>query len=820
MTPLQPPARRKRLRDELRRSPYVALTLLAVLGGKLALCRMAELDCEQAVYRGDDRVTVAVCHQAYERAHAPRDGVHLANALRRRGEPAQAAAIARALLATSAQADALYVLGKLAAGDDRHDEADAALRQALELHRHERRGEEAAKDLLALADAATARKRFGQALQLLDECAGAAAAIGARLTEGYCHLGSARALSMLGHRGGALQEIERAIALLHEPRDRTWIYLAKGDELQEDGEHAQAVVAYEQALALAQRAALQRAVRSAHLNLAYSLAQTARWTEAEQHLAAAIRLDAAVGEGVDRWTIDALIELGRGDAEGRAGEFAERAVRAATREAEAVKPSAGMRAGTGEEASHAAAEAATDELVEAETLRAEIALRRGELVAAERWARRAIHHVEQLRAAQPLLQLRAWVLARHRAPHEVLFASLARAGRAEEALLAFDGWMARASLDALTLDGETGAGFALDGAARDARGDLARDRLRVVQQAEDLKRLLPLLRTKQLVRSERRGVAGGAGERAHRALLALIVARGEIWRITADGSITEVQRVAALAELQLQLDELRTHPGDRPLAESLGERLLPPQLAVATPRVLHVVLDEPLAYLPVAALRRGGHRLGALRPLVRALRPANLTCLPPAKQRAGGKVREPRGPAIAVLADADGSLPGARREAEQIGRLSSRGTMALGALATRRALLAAGEAELLHLAVHTEVDELGGKLRLADGPLSALELAGSGRAPPRVVLATCSSAVSLPGTYSLAMAFLAAGADQVIATLRPIPDDGAAQITAALYRAGTGDLVTALWRLQADAPYDGDDLSNFAVFGDALCEPR
>jgi hypothetical protein len=88
------------------------------------------------------------------------------------------------------------------------------------------------------------------------------------------------------------------------------------------------------------------------------------------------------------------------------------------------------------------------------------------------------------------------------------------------------------------------------------------------------------------------------------------------------------------------------------------------------------------------------------------------------------------------------------------------------------------------------------------------------------VLATCSSAVSLPGTYSLAMAFLAAGAEQVIATLRPVTDDGAARITAALYRTGTADLVTALWRLQADAPYDSDDLSNFAVFGDACCEPR
>jgi CHAT domain-containing protein len=196
---------------------------------------------------------------------------------------------------------------------------------------------------------------------------------------------------------------------------------------------------------------------------------------------------------------------------------------------------------------------------------------------------------------------------------------------------------------------------------------------------------------------------------------------------------------------------------------------------------------------------------------VRALRPAHLTCW--------ARSTAPR--RAAVLADSRGDLPGARREAEEITRrLGGELAISLGEAASRDSLGRALGADFLHLATHAEIDELGGKLLLADGPFSALELAGSAHAPSQVVLATCGSGISPPGAYSLALGFLAAGADQVLATLRRVNDDATARLTSELYRGDVSDLVTGLWRLQAAMPEAQADLSSFVVFGDAPCSPR
>lgn len=805
LQPLQPSVRRPG-RTRLTALGAAALVLL-LLGGLVGLryFRRVAPACDEVAKRGDDAATVTVCRREYARTRAPRTGALLANALRR-SAPEEAAALARALLATGAQADALYVLGKIAAAQDHHDEAEAAFRAALELHRGEARWAEAAKDLLATADAATARKRFGEALTLLDECAADATRAGDRGLESYCHLGSARAYSRIGYRSGAHAELDLARQLATRPVDQLWIHLAEGDDHQDAGDHAQAAVAYERALALARSLSQRRAEASAHLNLAYSLSQTAHFREVEEHLASAAAIDPAQAERSDRWIIEAKLERHRGRPR-TAALAAERAVQLAENEAAA------------EREAKAGAPATSEELIEAETLRAEIALDEGELDEAERWARRAIGHVELLRVRQPFLQLRSWVLERHRAPHEALFASLARAGRAEAALAAFDAWMAMSSFDALSAPvvpmtpmapaaSPTAPAAAAAGAAATTAGLAAG----AARRGDHLARLTALLHSAPPARP---GARSGGGELAAAPLLALVVAQDELWRLEVVRGEVTLRRLGAFSAVQPQLDQLVSSPADRPVAAALGELLLSPALALATPEALHVVLDQPLAYLPVAALRWRGRPLGALRPLVRALRPANLMCW-----RRHGSPRS-----AAVLADSRGDLPGARREAEVVAtRFGSwRGlgsiTQEQGDGVTREALTSALGADFLHLAMHAEIDELGGKLVLADGPLSALALASSPRVPPQVVLATCGSAVSPPGAYSLALGFLAAGADQVLATLRKVSDDDTARITTRLYSADLSDLVTALWRLQASAPEDSTDLSSFVVFGDVPCQP-
>src|SRR4029079_14642335 len=107
---------------------------------------------------------------------------------------------------------------------------------------------------------------------------------------------------------------------------------------------------------------------------------------------------------------------------------------------------------------------------------------------------------------------------------------------------------------------------------------------------------------------------------------------------------------------------------------------------------------------------------------------------------------------------------------------------------------------ILHVAVHGSVERGAGTLRLHDRPVFALEIAGRGNGPALVVLSACLSAVSDDGeqAMSLANAFLTAGSEQVIATLRPVTDVGARELTHELYEGGGArDPAATLARIQA-----------------------
>jgi CHAT domain len=101
----------------------------------------------------------------------------------------------------------------------------------------------------------------------------------------------------------------------------------------------------------------------------------------------------------------------------------------------------------------------------------------------------------------------------------------------------------------------------------------------------------------------------------------------------------------------------------------------------------------------------------------------------------------------------------------------------------------------------------------------SLEIAGHPGGPAQVVLAAPDAGPA--GTASLAMAFLAAGADQVIATVRPVSQATIERFAERLYRADLGDLARALARIQtAGGGDDNDDWLGFAAFGRATCNPQ
>jgi CHAT domain-containing protein len=296
-------------------------------------------------------------------------------------------------------------------------------------------------------------------------------------------------------------------------------------------------------------------------------------------------------------------------------------------------------------------------------------------------------------------------------------------------------------------------------------------------------------------------------------LLALAVAEGEVWRVTARHGQIRIDKLGTYDELNERLDRFQAAPADRALAGELGALLVPAEL-FQDRSTLYVVLDATLAALPVAALRRDGKPLSAARPLLRTPRlptRSGAACL--AASAAGGAT---------VLADATGDLPAARSESEAVAALFKTSAR-VGPAATSTALFAATSDPVLHVAVHGDFDTGGGILRLYDRSVSALEISAARLGPPLVVLSGCNTARSDDPEVagSLSTAFLASGSSRVVATLRPVSDAGAHQITGRFYReGGLADPVRTLARIQADlAEGDNTDWPHFAVFGSEACEP-
>jgi CHAT domain-containing protein len=129
-----------------------------------------------------------------------------------------------------------------------------------------------------------------------------------------------------------------------------------------------------------------------------------------------------------------------------------------------------------------------------------------------------------------------------------------------------------------------------------------------------------------------------------------------------------------------------------------------------------------------------------------------------------------------------------------------------------------------------EVGPRGASLILADGPLTAGEVVGARLGPGLAVLAGCASAAQLAHRTgrevwgSLAAAFLASGARQVVAALWSIPDDSTRAFVERFYaEGGAEDPAGALARTQRAWIADGrgaEEWAPFVLLGTGTPAPR
>ncbi|HEY0476699.1 MAG TPA: CHAT domain-containing protein [Kofleriaceae bacterium] len=724
-------------------------------------------DCAAAV-RNASRGALEVCQHEYQLTGDPKSGSLLANVMYSRNDSVGASAIAMQLVHTSTRSDALQLLGFIARDRRKNDDAVTALEEARRMHRVEQRPKQIARDDKALALAQMGRGDFSEALQFADECIKEAELDGDKSTQHLCHLTAAKVLIRTGYWSMVGREFEAAKQLATTDLEHRDLEYQRGSLAQDQGEHASAIARFRTALHLNKDSGDIAWTVNTELNLAYSLAERHEFADAKHHLQNAM-----------------IVASDRKECAWVAAEIAYQSHDLASAASQTEKYFNLL--GPDDSVDR-------DDQIDVATLRARIELERGDLESARRAAELGVKRAEQIRTAQTILELRPWVLAKWRAPYELQFAALARSGEVKAAAMAFDQWQGRTMQDALARP----------------RLPASLDYRDMADQVTRLERWLPVASHAALARpadpeavlSTMRGID----------LLALIVAENEVWRLTAFHGAPHLALLGKLTDIQSDIDKFRGRATDAVLASTLGALFVPDDAFRQTREVLHVLVDGRLQGFPVAALRHGTTLLLEMRPIVHLLRLPESPC-----------VQVNRSGHATVLADPDGKSQDMRAEAEQVAGLLHTASET-GPAATKSALLAAAHDSVLHVAAHGAIGTNSGAVVLAGKEeVSALEISALRLAPSLVVLSACDAARSheldseLAG--SLVAGFLGAGSQQVVATLRPVSDRGAPEITTKFYRAGgVADPALALARVQRDlAKTANADWPYFAVFGPDVC---
>ncbi|MET8243741.1 CHAT domain-containing protein [Streptomyces sp. NPDC005202] len=338
----------------------------------------------------------------------------------------------------------------------------------------------------------------------------------------------------------------------------------------------------------------------------------------------------------------------------------------------------------------------------------------------------------------------------------------------------------------------TGAAVAQDRAGLFALGDRARMLLET--RAAVLHKEFPeraRVTVAQLARAVPRAVGPGElllvyGRSSEDEVIVFAVCHGTVHDLRVQLGAAEVERLASRAH-----QECVRRTGTDALRR-LGEAVLPPAAhLLATASRIYVVAQGVLEDFPFHAAPFRG------RPLVASAEVRLLPSLAPLRPDGARRAAvRTQGSARAVVAavrrpryELLPELPALRAEAEAV-RAAFPATAGLyDDEATADAVRAAlGAADVLHLAGHAAFEPSHpnmARLLLADRPLFAFEIACADRVPTLVNLSGCRAGAERRGLggegEGLAAAFLAAGAETVVAPQWPVRDDAALRFNEVLY---------------------------------------
>ncbi|HEY5934848.1 MAG TPA: CHAT domain-containing protein, partial [Kofleriaceae bacterium] len=401
----------------------------------------------------------------------------------------------------------------------------------------------------------------------------------------------------------------------------------------------------------------------------------------------------------------------------------------------------------------------------------------------------AIASIERQRADVGLDSLKPWIVDHvWRRPFDDLFVTYVEQGRLRDAFGVVQRATARSLLDGL-----------VEASARASNGthvDLARtgDRLAGLKAVARSVRASAAANPPQT--SELLPALGG------RHVLTYFSARDQLWLAitTSNGEVT----ILSLGDSD-ELAKLAAKTLEVPDDGKLGKRLVPATALPAAGVPIYVALDQSMHHVAFSALRVGDDYLVKRHPIALIPNAAVLARLVALPRRTGRRI---------VLGDPAGDLAGAKREAVEVA--TSLGVEAnLGTRATRASVLSAGSLQVLHVASHARMTELGPVLVLADGDLPGGEIIDRGIAADVVILTSCASADPLDRDElgPLAAAFLAAGSRTVVASRWSVDDALAREFARLFYRAnGVNDPIRATATAQTTLIERGVPASRWASF--------
>lgn len=278
----------------------------------------------------------------------------------------------------------------------------------------------------------------------------------------------------------------------------------------------------------------------------------------------------------------------------------------------------------------------------------------------------------------------------------------------------------------------------------------------------------------------------------------------------------------------VRIDDPETMASPHRLSELV---LVPMSARIHAATRIRMLIEEPLAGIDWHALPWNGQPLGLHVPVVYGLdlsSPAHARAV-----RAGEPVR------AVLIADPTGSLPDARHEIAAAEQHLAQAGWNVDVIAPNHAHALEVErridgAALFHYAGHAAAAEqdpgwwppyahgMGPSANIVLGTQERLTpeeiLLRAGHVPPKVVLSGCRTGVAEApaGATTLALAFLAAGAEEVLATTTSVTDVDARQFARAFYEAlavqKDPSLATALHTVTAGSSCEGRTCAPYRVF--------